>query len=239
MARHFMAASVAFALLLAPQLSAAQDRSEAPPPSDETTVQRTTRSGGFLPLTLFPNVGDDARAIGAGYGGYDGARDSARLQSFAEARLFGPLALRVMVQSRDVGETVSPGAMARLQLLSRAKHGARPPDMGPGPHLRAAPRRGPRHRGHPRGNRSRCGTVCVNERASVLWGRWNSAPAVTVRDPTTTSGRLTRWNSWTDGHSPDEKRTLTTSTPAEMKTSPSPALMACRAMRVVCSEEAQ
>jgi hypothetical protein len=31
----------------------------------------------------------------------------------------------------------------------------------------------------------------------------------------------------------------TISTPAEMKTSPSPALMACIAMRVVCSEEEQ
>ena len=51
-------------------------------------------------------------------------------------------------------------------------------------------------------------------RACVLWGRWNSAPAVTVRDPTTASGRLTRWNSWTDGHSPDEKCTLTARTPS-------------------------
>ena len=31
----------------------------------------------------------------------------------------------------------------------------------------------------------------------------------------------------------------TISTPAEMKTSPSPALMACIAMRVVCSDEEQ
>jgi hypothetical protein len=31
----------------------------------------------------------------------------------------------------------------------------------------------------------------------------------------------------------------TISTPAEMKTSPSPALIACRAIRVVCSEEEQ
>src|SRR6478609_5856404 len=51
-------------------------------------------------------------------------------------------------------------------------------------------------------------------RACVLWGRWKSAPAVTVRDPTTASGRLTRWNSWTDGHSPDEKCTLTARTPS-------------------------
>ena len=35
-----------------------------------------------------------------------------------------------------------------------------------------------------------------------------------VRDPTTASGRLTRWNSWTDGQSPDEKRTQTAPAPA-------------------------
>ena len=32
---------------------------------------------------------------------------------------------------------------------------------------------------------------------------------------------------------------LTVSTPAEMNTSPSPALMACIAMRVVCSDDEQ
>ena len=48
----------------------------------------------------------------------------------------------------------------------------------------------------------------------MLWGRWNSAPAVTewkfrseVRDPVPARDRLTRWNSWTDGQSPDGKRT--------------------------------
>jgi hypothetical protein len=37
---------------------------------------------------------------------------------------------------------------------------------------------------------------------------------------------------------PPAKR-LTVSTPAEMKTSPSPALMAWKAMRVVCSDDEQ
>src|SRR5699024_5819146 len=37
----------------------------------------------------------------------------------------------------------------------------------------------------------------------ALRGRCTSEPAVTVRDPTAASGRLTRWNSWTDGESPD------------------------------------
>src|SRR3954447_5822691 len=41
--------------------------------------------------------------------------------------------------------------------------------------------------------------------ARVLWGRCNSEPAVKVRDPAAASSRLTRWNSWTDGQSPDGK----------------------------------
>src|SRR5699024_12362142 len=39
----------------------------------------------------------------------------------------------------------------------------------------------------------------------ALRGRCNSEPAVTVRDPTAASGRLTRWNSWTDAASPDAR----------------------------------
>ena len=41
---------------------------------------------------------------------------------------------------------------------------------------------------------------------SVLRGRCNSEPAVTVRDPTAASGRLTWWNSRTDGESPDGRQ---------------------------------
>ena len=119
---RFVKACFMLAALLAPRSGAAQDRTE-PTPSDESTVQRASRSGAFLPLTLFPNVGDDARAIAAGYAGYDSARDSARLLSFAEARLYGPLALRVGVQSPDLGERVSPSVMGRLQLLSQPRQG--------------------------------------------------------------------------------------------------------------------
>ena len=42
--------------------------------------------------------------------------------------------------------------------------------------------------------------------AHVLRGRCNSEPAVTVRDPAAASGRLTWWNSWTDGESPDGRQ---------------------------------
>ena len=40
----------------------------------------------------------------------------------------------------------------------------------------------------------------------VLRGRCNSEPAVTVRDPAAASGRLTWWNSRTDGESPDGRQ---------------------------------
>ena len=120
--RYLVAAGLALAASFDARLGAAQDRPDPTPPSIESTVERANRAGAFLPLTLFPNVGDTA-ALGAGYAGYDSARNGARLQSFAEARLYGPLALRVGVQSRRVGESVSPSGMARLQLLSRARQG--------------------------------------------------------------------------------------------------------------------
>jgi hypothetical protein len=120
--RPFVATSSVLIALFAARSGLAEDRADAPPSSAASRVERASRAGAFLPLTLFPNVGD-ASAIAAGYAGYDSARDSARLQSFAEARLFGPLALRVGVQSQSVSERVSPSAMARVQLLSQAKQG--------------------------------------------------------------------------------------------------------------------
>lgn len=119
---RLFATSWVLATLLYVQASAAQDRREAPLPSPESSVQRASRAGAFLPLTLFPNAGE-AAAIAAGYAGYDGAREGARLHSFAEVRLYRPVAFRVGVQSRRVGDSVSPSAMARVQLLSRAEQG--------------------------------------------------------------------------------------------------------------------
>ena len=43
----------------------------------------------------------------------------------------------------------------------------------------------------------------------VLRGRCHSEPAVTVRDPAAASGRLTGWNSQTDGESPDGRQHAT------------------------------
>ena len=52
------------------------------------------------------------------------------------------------------------------------------------------------------------------------------------------SAKTGLWVSGSASELPFTKRD-TISTPAEMNTSPSPALMACRAMRVVCSDEEQ
>ena len=67
----------------------------------------------------------------------------------------------------------------------------------PRPVVRVAVSRGP---GVPPGCRS------WHPDGHALRGRCNSEPAVTVRDPTAASGRLTRWNSGTDGESPDGRR---------------------------------
>jgi hypothetical protein len=108
--------------LLSPRLATAEERSEAPAASFESSVQRAARAGSFLPLTLAPNVGP-ATALAAGYGGYDGAKEAGRLESFAEVRVYGPFAFRFGVRSEDVSERVSPSATARVQLLSLANHG--------------------------------------------------------------------------------------------------------------------
>ena len=61
---------------------------------------------------------------------------------------------------------------------------------------------GARCGGHPDAGRRR--TVAYWRH--VLRGRCNSEPAVTVRDPAAASGRLTWWNSRTDGESPDGRQ---------------------------------
>jgi hypothetical protein len=57
------------------------------------------------------------------FGGYDSAARNARLVSFAEARLYGPLALRFGAQSTAASERIAPSLAARLQVLSQATQG--------------------------------------------------------------------------------------------------------------------
>jgi hypothetical protein len=107
--------------LATPRLARAQeaDKPEATPASP---VQNAANSGNFLPLTLPADVGR-ARAFAVAYGGYDSAAQNARLVSFAEAQLYGPLALRFSAQSTGESGKIAPSLAGRLQFLEEAKHG--------------------------------------------------------------------------------------------------------------------
>src|SRR6478609_4464290 len=76
-----------------PALAAAEGETAEPEPSMTRSVQVATQSGQFLPLALSPSVGPN-RALAAGLGGYDSAAEAPRFESFAEARVYGPFALR-------------------------------------------------------------------------------------------------------------------------------------------------
>jgi hypothetical protein len=99
----------------------AENSSSAPISWSETTRLSVER-GSFLALTLTPSVGLGA-AQAATFAGYDSASASPELQSFVEARVIGPLALRVGAELRDNGEELAPSIGARWQLLSQGRHG--------------------------------------------------------------------------------------------------------------------
>jgi hypothetical protein len=125
MSQHACASLVALLALLGfAQNVAAQTRGEeaAPRRTWSSTVQQAGRDGSFLPLTLAPSVGPMA-AHAAALGGYNGAERAGAMQSFAEARVYGPLALRVGARLNEGGKEVGPSIGARFQLLSQAKQG--------------------------------------------------------------------------------------------------------------------
>jgi hypothetical protein len=95
---------------------------DAPLAPPQNPVQSATSGGNFLPLTLPADVGR-THAFAFAYGGYDSAAQNARLVSFAEARLYGPLALRISAQSTGASEKIAPSVAARLQFLSAEKQG--------------------------------------------------------------------------------------------------------------------
>src|SRR5262245_3846117 len=79
--------------------------------------------GLFLPSTLAPRVGSTA-AFGSAFGGYDGARAKPLVGLAAEARLFGPVALRAeVVYNGESSRSTRPGVGLRAQLLRQAAHG--------------------------------------------------------------------------------------------------------------------
>ena len=94
-------------------------RSEARSWTD--SVQRAVAAGSYLPLSLAPDVGANS-ALGSAQTGYDGARGQATLRSFAQATIYGPLALRLGVASSSAGR-LAPSAGARVQLLNQRDYG--------------------------------------------------------------------------------------------------------------------
>jgi hypothetical protein len=86
------------------------------------SVRGAVESGSFLPLSLTPRVGAVA-AQAAGYGGYDSAENAGVMTSFAEARIYGPLALRAGATLNDGGEELGPFVGGRVQLLTEAAQG--------------------------------------------------------------------------------------------------------------------
>ena len=112
------------ALCLASPRPARAEQREAPPPTPAPVdpVSDATRAGTFLPLTVLASV-DRTRGFGMAFGGYDSAVKSGRLVSFAEAHVWGPLALRIGAQSNADGQRIGPSVAGRLAFLSERKHG--------------------------------------------------------------------------------------------------------------------
>ena len=100
------------------------EQQEAPPnhaPSWTGSVQRAVAAGSYLPLSLTPELSDSS-AQASVQPGYDGARDEATLRSFAQAKVYGPLALRLGVASGSASR-LAPSVGARVQLLDQRSYG--------------------------------------------------------------------------------------------------------------------
>jgi hypothetical protein len=121
--RLLIAVVVASCALLPSRALHAQEREQASreEPSWTEAVQRSVAAGSYLPLSLAPDVGASTAQAGA-QAGYDGARDAALLRSFAQATVYGPLALRLGVASSNAGR-VAPSVGGRVQLLKQPAHG--------------------------------------------------------------------------------------------------------------------
>ena len=107
-------------------LSAGEARAQEATPearaSWSETVSRAAANGSFLPLTLAPTVGA-AAAQAAAFGGYDSANESAVMESVAEVRIYGPLALRMGARLNEGEEELGPFIGGRVQALTEARQG--------------------------------------------------------------------------------------------------------------------
>ncbi len=122
-ARLLLGVAIASCALLQSPLLCAQEREQASreAPTWTEAVQRSVQAGSYLPLSLAPDVGATT-AHAAAQAGYDGARDAAILRSFAQATVYGPLALRLAVASSNAGR-LAPSVGGRVQLLKQPAQG--------------------------------------------------------------------------------------------------------------------
>ena len=107
-----------------PSLSSRSRATEAKPPTGTWSLAtaRTAEAGGFLPLALSPQVGVTSSAASS-VAGYDSAARVPVLSAYAEARLFGPLALRFASSVGASAKKLGPGIAARVQFLREETHG--------------------------------------------------------------------------------------------------------------------
>lgn len=121
--RVLVGVAIACCALLQSHALHAQEREEPgrEPASWTAAVQRSVAAGSYLPLSLAPDVGATTAHAAAQFG-YDGARDAATLRSFAQATVYGPLALRLGAASSNAGR-VAPLVAGRVQLLKQPAHG--------------------------------------------------------------------------------------------------------------------
>jgi hypothetical protein len=118
--RHILsgAAGVVLALASAPAVRASDDTGQFPTAREASTSAAT---GGFLALTHSATLEGPA-AHGFASGGYDSARGASMFEAVAEARIWGPLAVRGgVVYTGDA--RLRPSAGARVQALRERRHG--------------------------------------------------------------------------------------------------------------------
>jgi hypothetical protein len=110
--------SLVVLLVLAPAAWAQEDLSATRP----TVTAGSAGTGAFLPFTLSPAI-DRQAALGSAVGGYDGAHKAGVFEAAAEARLYGPLALRGGAVYSSAGDRLRPSLGARVQALRESRHG--------------------------------------------------------------------------------------------------------------------
>lgn len=98
-----------------------QERDRADDLTDEPS-RRAAADGSFMALTMPARVGS-TKAFAWGLGGYDSSRKGPIADSVAEARLWGPIALRVSATYSNDTDRMRPSIGARAQLLRQDRHG--------------------------------------------------------------------------------------------------------------------